>query len=58
MPEPNWRKVERFLEDAAKNVQNEANAKALAGERETAQRRDDLAALLRIIAGAIRFGMS
>lgn len=51
-----WSAVARFLDDAAKKAQDEANAHGVAGSKTAARNRDETALILRTLAAAIRFG--
>jgi hypothetical protein len=51
-----WDAVARFLDDAAKKAQDEANAHGVGGSKTTSANRTETALIFRTLAAAIRFG--
>lgn len=55
----NWEKVAIYIEGKAGEYQDQANMRATqSGEKANVQRYDTLAEIARLLAGAIRFGMT
>lgn len=59
MEQISWDRVARYLEQKASEHQNEANQYAVMKDQEQrALRHDTLAAVARLLAGSLRFGLA